>query len=143
MPHVNVDFSEVEEFETLPVGDYYVEIDEAELKQSSTGKAMLTLQLVVKEPEEYEGRKVFDNLMLEGRALWRTKQTLEVLLGDMLEGRYELDTDELVGAQCMVTVAHRIWKKEDGGDGQARADVRKYFSLEDADFDEDVEDLFA
>lgn len=143
MPHVNVDFSDVEEFEAVPVGDYVVEITEAEAKQSSTGKAMLTLQLTVKEPDEFEGRKLFDNLMLEGNALWRTKRALESIMGDELpKGAYGLDTNELIGIQCGVYVTQRVWKKEDGGDGSVQADVRRYTSLDEMEFDEDIDDMF-
>jgi hypothetical protein len=142
MPQVSVDFSQVEEYELVPEGDYLVEVDEVETKQSSTGKAMMTLQLTIKEPEEYAGRKLFDNMLLEGKALWRTKRELEALLGDLPKEQVSFDTNDLIGAQCMVYVAHRVWKKEDGGDGEARPDVRKYTSLDEAEFDEDIDDLF-
>lgn len=143
MPQVSVDFSDVEEFELLPEGDYIVEIDEVEAKQSSTGKAMLALQLVVREPEEYGGRKLFDNMMLEGNALWRTKRDLGVVLGDVPDGAFNFDTNDMVGTQVGVYVGHRKWKKEDGGDDSMRADVRKYTSLDNMEYDEGVDDLFA
>ena len=143
MPQVNVDFSDVQEFELLPEGDYVVEIEEVEVKQSSTGKAMMSLQMTVREPEEHQGRKLFDNMMLEGNALWRTKRELNAILGDVPDGAFNFDTEDLVGTQVGVYVGHRKWKKEDGGDDTMRPDVRKYTSLDEMEFDGDVDDLFA
>lgn len=142
MPQVSVDFSQVQEFELIPEGEYLVEVDEAEVKQSSTGKSMMQLQLTVKEPEDYEGRKLFDNMMLEGNALWRTKRDLGALMGNVPDGQFSFSTEDLVGAQCIVYVSHRVWKVEDGGDGEKRPDIRRYKSLDDAEFDDDIDGLF-
>jgi hypothetical protein len=124
MPQFNVDFSEVKELKAQAPGVYNVVVDSVDLTQSSTsGDPMLKVVYLIDGGEE-DGTKLFDNLMLVGGALWRTKQAFKVLMGDDAGG--DIDTDDLIGAQATVKVVNEIWAEEDGGDGSTRARISKY-----------------
>lgn len=51
-------------FEPLPVGDYPVVIDNAELKQFNSGNHGINVQMSVIGGGKYDGRKLFDTFML-------------------------------------------------------------------------------
>jgi len=111
-----VDFTQVEDFEPLPVDLYELEIKEVQLKQSKTkGEPMLGIKLEVI-AGEFEGRSIFTNLMLAGRGLGITKQAFKAL---QIPGG-ELDVEDLIGATCTARLTQNVYKIEDGGDGQTR-----------------------
>jgi hypothetical protein len=66
-------------FEALPVDNYPVVVDNAELKQFGSGNHGISLQLSVIGGGKYDGRKLFDNFMLayaDGtEMLWRDPKT--------------------------------------------------------------------
>lgn len=79
-----VDFSKVGL--VPPAGSYMVEITSAQTKNAkSSGNPMLSLVLTIREPEEYDGVVVFDNLMLKGAGMNRTKAAFEHVLGSAQE----------------------------------------------------------
>jgi hypothetical protein len=66
--------------ELPPNGRYVMVVNKAVVGRAKTsGKKMLTLTLVVEEPDRYRGVVVFDHLMFEGPGTWRTKSALDAL----------------------------------------------------------------
>jgi hypothetical protein len=140
MPQINIDFGEIPEYEAIPQGTYPVEAVDAEEKTSSTGKQMLVVTFEVS-GGEHAGRKIYHNIMLEAsepEKLWRTKKDLKVLLGlGDDEGLVSFAPADVIGAQAMALVTQRVWKVEDGGDGEARPNIKKLTSA-----DSSVQSLF-
>jgi hypothetical protein len=126
MPQINIDFGAKEQYEIIPQGEYRVQVTDTETKESKSGKPMLGLTFEIVEGD-YENRKLFSNLMLDDpKALWRTRRDLGVLLGTSdLEGQFDFNTEDLIGAEAIAKVTHRVWKESDGGDGEARPNVQK------------------
>lgn len=126
MPDFAVDFSNVEDFEPLPVDLYEVEVKEVSLKNSqSKGEPMLAIQLEVLDGE-YQGRKIFTNLMLAGAGMGITKQAFKAL--QIPSG--EMNTEDMIGATATIRVTQRVYKIEDGGDGNVRNRVSTWISPE-------------
>lgn len=80
----------VVDFSTVGVvpsqGSYLLEVQNAKAKKAkSSGNQMLALTLRILQPEEYMGVFVFDNLMLEGPGLNRTKAAFETIFGSAVE----------------------------------------------------------
>lgn len=76
MGFLKTDYSEVNGFEPLPIGDYEVFISEAKVVESSTGKPMIKVTLTVRDDIEQEGkkRKFFDNMVHQDNMLWKFQQ---------------------------------------------------------------------
>lgn len=116
MPTFVVDFTNVEDYEPLPVDLYEIEVKEVQLKNSrNKNEPMLSIKVEVI-AGDYEGRSIYTNLMLAGRGLGITKQAFTAL--QIPAG--ELDVDDLVGATATVRLIQNIYKIEDGGDGRVR-----------------------
>ena len=119
MPRVTVDFSDVEEFEPLPKGDYPVLIDKMEYReaQESDKYDYINWELVVSEGE-HKNRKLFFITSFSPKALWRMKQVFENLgvYDDALEVDYDEDADnmvtepELIGTPALATVSIRKYE---------------------------------
>lgn len=86
------------DFTPLPKGDYRIAVEEAEAKESAAGKPAYRLVLAVVSPEEYQGRKLFDNGTLDPeKNLFGIKRAL-LALGvdnDIVEDEKGFDTDEI------------------------------------------------
>lgn len=110
-------------FEPVPAGNYGVSIVKAEQKLAkSSGKPMIAVQYRVSEPEEHEGRILFDNFSLQPQALWKLKTILEALdWPGVDEDGLEFTADELLGAELVVSVI-----QEPGRDGEMRNTVKGY-----------------
>lgn len=79
MPQIELDFSNVEEFEALPAGDYPVIVDHVELRVGQqSGNPYLNWDLTVADGE-YSGRHLFMSSGLTERSLWRLKKVFENL----------------------------------------------------------------
>lgn len=93
--------------EPVPEGTYYARVDKAGYKVGTSGKktpyAEATFTIFgPAEAEEYHGRKFFNNLMLDGDGMWRTRQFLEAIGKD--EDYVLDDTDDIVGSECAVVL---------------------------------------
>jgi hypothetical protein len=127
MPQIVVDFSEATDFTPVPEGDYWTTIVKAEIKETKSGLPKITVTMDIQEGE-HAGRKLFDDMILQGaNALGYTKRKLLAILGDVPEGSFNMDTDDLIGVDVRVRVYHDVWAEEDGGDGQVRAKIAKFF----------------
>ena len=95
-PVIQVDFSKVGA-EAPPGSHYLLSVSTAKSKRSSKkGLRMISLTCVIEEPEEHAGLIVYDNLMLEGLGLPRTKAAFEAILGSAAE---QVSLEEFVGRQ--------------------------------------------
>ena len=66
--------------EPVPEGHYHIRCDKAELVKTAKGENMISAQFTIFGPEEqeqYHGRKLFENFMMEGQGLFRTRQFFE------------------------------------------------------------------
>jgi hypothetical protein len=92
--------------EPLPEAIYHIRADKAEFKKSKEkGNPMASVQFTVfgpDEAEEFHGRKLFENLMLSGEGMFRTRQLLEAAGHD--EDFVLEDTDQLVGLEVQAVV---------------------------------------
>lgn len=128
MPQITVDFSNVEEFEALPKGEYDCVIVKAELRTpaDSDKYPYINLEMDVKDIVSLSGadapsldgtRKLWAILSLSPKALWRTKQVFENL--GIFAEEMELDVDEetnmvvspeLIGMPVRCAVSTRVYE---------------------------------
>ena len=122
-----VDFTEVVSFEPVPKGWYGITVVEAKGGTSKAGNRKVSLQLEIVSGDDPAaiGRKLFDDLVLEGKGAWKTRQAIEAFMGDT-EDKMRLSTNDLVGCMADVRAVQKVWREEDGGDGVARSRVTKY-----------------
>jgi hypothetical protein len=96
MAYTTVNFSDVEDFEALPQGEYGVEVDKVEVRMNKAGDGeYLNWELVVLDGD-YENRRLWMITSLKPTALFRLKQVfedLDVLEGDEMELEYDDDQE--------------------------------------------------
>lgn len=122
-----VDFSQVQSRELLPTGWYDVEVAEISMGKTSSGNPKFAVRLRVV-GGEHDGRILFDNWPLAGGGLFKTKNAYGAFIGTA-EGSTTLKASDFLGGQAQARVTQRIWREEDGGDGEARNNVSKYKTL--------------
>lgn len=97
--------------EPIPEGIYYLRCDKAEHKLTKVkpgkpgGKSMVECALTVfgpAEQEEFHGRKIFENFMLEGEGRFRTRAFLEAAGWD--EDSQLEDTEQLLNLEVAAVV---------------------------------------
>lgn len=127
-----VDFSEVPDREPVPGGEYVLECVHCEQKHSqgakTAGTPMLVFHWKVVGSEEYDNRRVFDNILLGGKSLWRAKQLFEALFGKG-QSQYQMTPEELIGSQVLAKITVEVWAEEEGGDGESRNRIARYKQL--------------
>ena len=106
---VSVDFSDTEASGVIEEGDYLVEVDEVEQKDSSTGNPMLVFTFKVTEGGS-AGRKLFHNCSLQPQALFNLRAVLEALGNEVPQGVMEFDPADLIGQTCGCSVAHEQYE---------------------------------
>jgi len=110
MTIINLDYdleNVSDSFEPLPEGQYMCRLDKCELVNSSTGKPMLKMEWVIIDGE-FEGRKLFDNVVLT--VDWKVKQ-YATLAG--IESGSTLDTKDFEGIEALLKV-----NQEERSDGK-------------------------
>lgn len=121
-------------FEVLPKGTYEATIDELEYTTSQSGNAMLKVVYSIV-GSEYEGRKIFDFLLLEGKgaeySLPRLKQLLvrvcpEVDLSAFKPQEFA-DSGTAVNRLCQIKLAVTT-QKQGEYKGEKRNNVREVLS---------------
>jgi len=122
-----VDFSEAASFELMEKGWYSTQVAEAKAGTSQAGNAKVSLMLEVVGAEKSDdiGRKLFDDLVLEGKGAWKTRQAFEAFFG-ATEERMRVSTAALIGCTADVYLVQKVWREEDGGDGEPRNRISKY-----------------
>ena len=103
MTQIRIDFSDIEEFEPLPVGRYPIMVEVVALRQSqSSENPYLNWELKVT-VEPYLNRRLFLMTSLSPKALWRLKAVFEafgVFAEDM-----NLETTEVDDMEILITPA--------------------------------------
>lgn len=92
--------------EPVPEALYYIRCDKATYKISKEKKVpMAECQFTIfgpEEAEEFHGRKLFENLMLSGKGMFRTRQFLEAAGKD--DSFVLDDTEGLLTLECAAAV---------------------------------------
>ncbi len=135
---INIDMTDLEGLEVdftkvakVAAGELLVRINKIDLKRSSNDNRMLVVSLrVVGGSEEFEGRTITDNWMLEPEeALFGTRKALQAFLGGDQDGPLHLDAE--LFESLLDTEAWCFVLSEKGLEGTAYADesfsrVKKY-----------------
>jgi hypothetical protein len=125
--------------EPVPENIYHIRCDKATYKRSgpnskNPGTGMAEVQFTIFGPEELEefhGRKVFDNLMLGGEGMFRTRMFLEAAGQD--EEFVLDDTDLLLNLECGAVVEVEPEREDPDNPGKkfgARNRIVKYIPIE-------------
>ena len=103
MPRIDFDtIDDAEDYSPLPDGQYLCVLDDIEEKNTQYGDELWSLKFAVQEGE-YEGRKIFDNMVFSEKALKRAKLICS-RLGLDVSGEVDLTPDLLKGRAALVTV---------------------------------------
>lgn len=98
MARINIDVSNAPDpFAVAPAGTYALRVAEVSLGETKeTNKPMLKVQYEIVGDDENQGKRIFDNLVLDSRfAKFRLKQLCEIAGEDPADP----DTDNLVGTE--------------------------------------------
>lgn len=119
MPHLNL-AGVKPYFEDLPVGVYLATIAEGEenLVSQNTGKDMVRYKFAVLAPAEFESRTTQTWITVEDTTMWRHRQMLESVAGQLglteedLENPDGVDVpaDQLVGYEVCIVVTEQMNK---------------------------------
>lgn len=124
MAKLKANWDDIAAAEVIEEGAYPVRIDKIEERQSRSdpkGPGYWNVEMTFLE-EPYTGRKVWDVFSLKPNALWKLRNLCEVLTID-LEGRDDLDSDELIGQEVGANIVPETYE------GRERAKVDSYFSM--------------
>lgn len=122
-------------FEPIPAGKYIlqlVEYKEGEVtgensKNKGATKYDFTYEVTDNDVEEYNGRKLFDNVTLVENSLWRLKAMLKAFGLDIPEeGEFEFDFDELIGENLEASVRVSPARKVGDREYQARNNISQF-----------------
>ena len=120
--------------EPVPEAIYHVRCDKADFKvakgEKKTPMAAVTFTIFgPEEAEEFHGRKLFENLMLAGEGMFRTRQLLEAAGNG--EDFVLDDTDQLVGIECQAVVQVEKERKnpENGETYPARNRITRFQAI--------------
>lgn len=129
---VKVDLTGVESYTRASEGIHTAKIASIELTQSQGGDDMLKIAYEVIKGED-KGCKVFDNIVLTEKALWKLKSLLQAI-GMKADGKVALDLDKMEGKICDITVIHEEYN------GQLRAKVSEVTKASSATAEVDIDD---
>lgn len=127
MVKINLQGQELMTFEAVPAGQYRVSVDRAEERQASSGNQnifwlfkiseVLRLTQVVDDPTVFVNRTIMHGTSLTESSLWNLYRTL-IALGDDEEtlqaGDLDLDLEEYVGKECIITVGIQEYPADSG-----------------------------
>lgn len=128
---VKVDFSDTEASGIVEEGDYLIEVDEVEQKDSSTGNPMLVFTFKITEGD-FKGKKLFHNCSLQPQALFNLRGLLEALGMEVPQGVMEFDPADLIGETCGASVVHELYE------GKTKARIGEFFSEEELGGEEEA-----
>jgi Protein of unknown function (DUF669) len=114
-----VDLANIEEakFEPVPRGLYDAEIDSCEFGMSqNSGAPMLTLQIVITDGGDYNGRKLYTYWSFSQKALPFTKAAINRVAPELLQGKFVpqkiADEGLLIGKPCRIRVTIEDYQGE-------------------------------
>lgn len=133
---VKIDFTNVEAFQRASEGVHHVKISDIQEKNTQGGDPMLQVAFEIVSGDD-KGVKVFDNLVLTDKALWKFKSLLQII-GMKCDGKVAVDLDNMIGKSLNINVTHEEYN------GQIRARVSDYLkpSATKSDDDDEDEDSF-
>lgn len=118
---VQIDFTGVD---YVPEGEVTLTITKAELKTSSNGNKMISIQYVISDAVEPKAvnRIIFDNWMLQGKefALRRTHEALNAFVGQVPAGPASINVPGLVGQSS------ECYLEAEQGDRGMQSRVKRY-----------------
>ena len=129
---VKIDFTNVEAFQRASEGIHHVKISDIQEKNTQGGDPMLQVAFEIVSGDD-KGVKVFDNLVLTDKALWKFKSLLQII-GMKCDGKVAVDLDNMIGKSLNINVTHEEYN------GQIRARVSDYLKPAAAKSDDDDED---
>jgi hypothetical protein len=93
MGFLKTNYENTGDFAPLPIGDYECIVAETKMKDTSTGKKMISVKLTIREDVDQKGQKrnFFDNLVIQDNMMWKLNQVAKA--AQLAEGE-DLDTPE-------------------------------------------------
>lgn len=130
MPDLNLDLSEAQSFDPVPDDTYLCEVVEVSDVQSGQKANYVTVTLEIAEGE-HQGRRLFNNLMVTGKA----SGMFVDFLNKALDTDYDVDemdeltinTDDLIGARVGVITKQEEYPE---GSGEMRSQVKRIVRAE-------------
>lgn len=129
---VKIDFTNVEAFQRASEGVHHVKISDIQEKNTQGGDPMLQVAFEILSGDD-KGVKVFDNLVLTDKALWKFKSLLQII-GMKCDGKVAVDLDNMIGKSLNINVTHEEYN------GQIRARVSDYLKPGAAKPDDDEDE---
>lgn len=117
MSIISLGFDIDKEAAGLPEGTYQFQVTEAERTESQAGNPMVNMKLGVVNDPQYNGRTVYDNLVIMASTARRLKSFAD---SAGLDFRMGVDTEEIPGKIVWAEVMH-----EEYG-GEMRAKIKRY-----------------
>lgn len=131
---VKIDFTNVEAFQRASEGVHHVKISDIQEKNTQGGDPMLQVAFEIVSGDD-KGVKVFDNLVLTDKALWKFKSLLQII-GMKCDGKVAVDLDNMIGKTLNINVTHEEYN------GQIRARVSDYLKPGVDKYNDEDEDSF-
>lgn len=128
-------------FTPLPAGNYTLELNDyregvvkgEQSKNKGATMYSFTFEVIENENEEYNGRKVFDNLTITEDSLWRLKALLKAFGCDVPEeGDIDVEFDDFIGEKLKARVGVQGARKVGDTEYEARNTIKR-FEVEDGD----------
>lgn len=116
MTKLNIDLSQVKEFDLLPKGKYPAIVEELELRESQNGNQYLNWKFAFTEGDN-EGRVQYMMTSLKPKALFRAKAVF-VALG-IKEPTFDIEVDDdtnvvtnpqLIGTPCIIDLGIEVYE---------------------------------
>lgn len=126
---VTVNFKGVEGRILLPEDQYRVKVAEVSQEDGSAA-AYLKWKFEVSEGK-FEGKPLYHNSSLSEQALWSLRNLLETIGVDIPDDEMDIDLEELVGKELMVTVTHEDYE------GRARPRLTDFAPLTEEEEEDD------
>jgi len=127
-PVLNLNLSEAQDFTPLPDDHYPVTVAEiSEVKQGSKSQ-YVTVTFEVEAGHEFEGRRAWTNLMVNGKAAGMFVDFINKVLGtdytieEYRDSGIEIDTDDLVGGEIVIVTKQEEYPE---GSGTFSASVKQ------------------
>jgi len=114
---ISLDFDLEKEAAGLPEGIYQFQVNDAEETESQAGNPMVVLRLAVVNDPQYNGRTVFDRLVIMASMARRLKSFATAAGLDVSHG---VDTDAMRGKIVWAEVEHEEYQ------GEMNAKIKKY-----------------
>jgi hypothetical protein len=130
---LSVNFKGVEgKQSTIPADDYAVKVDEV-TEEEGQNHPYLKWVFVITDGD-FEGRKLYLNTSLSPNALWNLRGLLESLGQEVPDDEMDIDLEELVGSECVVTTDTEKYE------GRMRSIIVDFVSSDEAGSKDEEED---